>query len=70
MAQTMLQKAKSLVSSGGRAHHTVLQSLPPEQFSSLIDSLRKVSDDFQGRLAIASKELEGLQVRSDSCFCT
>ena len=50
MAQTMLQKAKSLVSSGGRAHHTVLQSLPPEQFSSLIDSLRKVSDDFQGRL--------------------
>ena len=70
MAQTILQKAKSLVSSGGQAHHTVLQSLPPEQFSSLIDSLRKVSDDFQGRLAIASKELEGLQVRSDSCFCT
>ena len=70
MAQTMLQKAKCRVSSGGRAHHTVLQSLPPEQFSSLIDRLREANDDFQGRLAIASKKLEGLQVRSDSCFCT
>ena len=70
MAQAILQKAKSFVSSGSRANHTVLQSLPPEQFRSLIDSLREASDDFQGRLAIASKKLEGLQVRSDSCFCT
>ena len=70
MAQAILQTAKSWVSNGSRAHHTVLQSLPPEQFRSLIDSLREASDDFQGRLAIASKKLEGLQVRSDSCFCT
>ena len=62
MAQAIIQEAKSRVSAGSRAHHTVLQALEPKEFSALIESLKIASDKLQSELGKANKRVDDCEV--------
>jgi hypothetical protein len=62
MAQAIIQEAKSRVSAGSRAHHTVLQTLEPKEFSALIESLKIASDKLQSELGKANKRVDDCEV--------
>ena len=62
VAQAIIQEAKSRISAGSHAPHTVLQKLEPKEFGALIESMKIASDKLQSELGKANKRVDDCEV--------